>query len=318
VDQFVVLFLIFLAANFVLANRVWWWEFTTAIPWFVIVGTWLVCLVWATIFGKWYLAVALILFTFNIFKMLDLGLGRSTNQQMNAISLFNWNTEFWEDKDIPGFYTHMLNLKADVIHLQEAFTKAEGGKVLFRDVKTQAEQYLGADYKVVQFEELVSATKLPVVNVLGSSEGMFLRLDLNLGQEIVSFYNVHIPVHIIPAFIKDPKFFFADVKKRFEWRQQVAKELWKELDANQNLKVISGDFNSQTLMPIMHPFLQKFNDAFKSTSWGIPTSFTFLKLNLWRIDFVLGHGIKFLSYMNVFPGKFSDHWGQLVRLTIEK
>jgi endonuclease/exonuclease/phosphatase family metal-dependent hydrolase len=311
-----ILLLVFDLLQLVLANRAWVWEFTTFIPWYVIVLAHLALLIPMIVRGEGWLIAMLVVATLIQVRILDFGFPKviQPDQSLPRITVFNWNTEFWEpDESETRLFQHLSNNRADIIHLQEAMEL--NGEA--RPVEEKVKQILGEEYTVVQYGELVSATKLPVIDIQASDLGAFQRMDLEVNGTTISVYNVHIPVHVIPRLIKEPQNMVSYVRDRFYRRQQASAALIAELESNPNPKIISGDFNSQTSMPLIHYYVDHFREAARDTTFGIPTSIKLGGVKLWRIDYVFGHKVSFTNYQEVDPQQLSDHWGQRAEFVIQ-
>lgn len=313
-------FTVFLFLDFVFNGRWWLWELLSIVPWFLYLSVWLTLLlasIWRRLFPLMIVFAVLGIYVLSISDF-ALNFSPPLATSSSEVSLFNWNTEFWDEQESDAFYDLITSQSADVIQLQEALQI--GGEVITaRDVQESLQQKLGEDYQVVQFGELVSATNLPIVNVVTSSEGAFLRLDLQISEtKTVSYYNVHVPVHMnLRLLNRDVWRFLEDMQLRFAWRQTVAHALELDLRRNSLPKVVSGDFNAQTTMRIIDPFLAEYTDAYSSTEFGIPSSIELFGLKAWRIDYVLSEFATPISYREVNPEGFSDHWGQVVVHTID-
>jgi endonuclease/exonuclease/phosphatase (EEP) superfamily protein YafD len=309
--------LVFDVLQLLLANRWWLWEFTTFIPWYAIVIAHIVMIVGLTASQEGWMALILTLALLFQFRIVDVGKGKPViidNETTQQVSLFSWNTEFWEpDATEAQLFAHIGANSSDIIHLQEAMELNGDAK----PVEKRMQELLGEQYTVVQYGELVSATRLPVLEVTASDVGAFQRMDLLIGGKIVSAYNVHIPVHVTPSLIKDPTVMVTYVRDKFYRRQQASAALIADLRQNPNPKIISGDFNSQTTMPLIHYYMDNFAEAARDVSFGIPTSIKIGGVKLWRIDYVFGDKIDFTQFNEVDPANLSDHWGQQASFVVK-
>ncbi len=234
------------------------------------------------------------------------------NKDVPVVKVFNWNTEFWEGENIQEFYDFLLAQKADVYHLQEHIKLENGEFVEMGDYFELQEVFAG--YRVVQKTEFLTITKLPVVKSYENTDSYFLRVDVELGNAILSLYNVHMPVHVNAGLADDWIKFLKDTKNRFAFRDEQFNLLINDIQENQNLYYISGDFNTTKSMGKIQEVLRLGSDAAFAHNSLINGTWVINGLKLWRIDYnILHRGLKILSYTEVDPKTFSDHWAQIVK-----
>lgn len=233
----------------------------------------------------------------------------------NSISLFNWNTEYWHNKkDAQTFYSFLKNQNADIYHLQERILVHERfGINNPDDIETLASEF--SEYQLITSDEMITMTRLPVVNIV-KSEHKFLRVDMLVKDKVVSFYNVHIPVHLDVSSLENPLNFISTMRSKYYWREDEYDLLLNDIKNNSNPIVISGDFNTTKSMNRMNKF-KGYTDSQKISGNLFPATWNIFGLKLWRIDYVLGNkNIKFLTHEDVSPEKLSDHWGQKIQLKL--
>ncbi len=315
-ELLIALIYIYLAADWLLMDRFWLWEFASVIPWYIETLIWIFGVWLALIIGQPFLALGLFIFFPRIYQIRDFGLGIShLSSVADTIKLFNWNTEYWtQEHEI--FYEFLRAQDADIYHLQEAWVDGTDDLPVPREVTREVFEGLGDEYYVIQHEELVTATKFPVEHIVREPENNFLRLDLKIQDKVISFYNVHIPVHIRPSLLSNPRVLLDDAKQRFELRKKRTALLLAELETNPNPKVISGDFNTQTSQPLIYKFFDKFKDAYRQLNAGIPVSIKLYGLRAWRIDYVFLDRVRPIRYKEVDPEGMSDHSGIAVKLRV--
>lgn len=254
-----------------------------------------------------------------LYRLTDLSWRRSSArplQEQPTIKLFNWNTLYWTVDHKPGFYQFLQSQNADVYHLQEALNHDE--EII--DVRSELQEYF-PDYQIVQSGELVSMTRLPVVGSFADDSLPYLRLDLDVAGKVVSFYNVHIIVHIAPENLKKSvSLFLRNIKERFARRKVEYQMLWNALENNQLPKVISGDFNTAKSQVAIRRFLRKYQDSFSALHVGMPRTYAFAKrIKLWRIDYVLvSSDLNLLKNDYIDPQLLSDHVGSSVSFQVQK
>ncbi len=293
----------------VLTGRIWLWNVISIIPPILFALAPLTLLVWALIArDRVALALSLIILALG-WTQTDLNLHallpRPTPQSTAAtIKIFNWNTRFWNEEQDTDFYSFLRAQNADVYQLQEYWDR--NGRSL--NLRPQLEQEFPG-YQIVISDELVTMSRLPIVAQHGDTIGRFLRIDARDGQELLSFYNVHISMQL-----------GEDMAAIFQRRQAQFDHLRADLVGNSTPAYISGDFNSTTSMGVMGWLLNHYDDAVQAGTTLIPRTWAFHLLpafRLWRLDFnLIDHRIRAVRYEDVDPGNKSDHWAQLVTVDI--
>lgn len=305
----------FWVLNLLLNGRLWLWELFSIVPgWF-----WGACAFALTIlsilFGDFAAVIILVLSTPLWWRSLDFHWQVKESSRMNTetkqLRFFNWNTEHWfYPRTKREHIDYLLKAQAQVYHLQEAWSKDHESYNAEFDLR---DHFPG--FQIVQSQELVTMTSLPITG--HRSEVPYLRVDVKLNGHVVSFYNVHISVHLRPKLLKiSLRTFLGDIRARFYKRKEEYAKLAAELASNPNPKVISGDFNTTAFMPILQQIYAGKSDAFAANHKGFAATFyASYTFRWWRIDYVLGEGVDFHSYKSVDPLKLSDHWGQFVELS---
>ncbi len=226
----------------------------------------------------------------------------------STIKLVNWNTELWIDR-LPEkrdeVFRFLKEQNADIYHLQEAHSRNLYAFPARRHLQTYF-----PDYEVIQCGELVTITRLPIKHVVAKLGNPFLRVDVATLQGEISFYNVHVAVHLITAqFLKSQRLFWGDMRRRFRLRKMQFDCLEKDLSSNTLPSVTSGDFNTPVTLRSIRRFRTQLVDAYAATHCGFPVTYRFLNwLRWWRIDYILGKKICFLKYSSSVPFlRSSDH-----------
>jgi hypothetical protein len=219
-----------------------------------------------------------------------------------GIVLLNWNSRFWDEGSQDDFYP-AIPQGADVYHLQEYWDRR--GRPLERDDEL-VRAFPG--YAVVTRDELVTVTKFPVRTVSGGGDEKFLRVDVDTPQGLVSFYNVHISMQL-----------GRDMPATFQARGEQFAALRRDLEANTNPVVISGDFNSTTSMGTMRWLLKTYRDTIEASDAVIPATWAYHrlpKLRMWRLDYVFAsRELSVVSHENVAVSG-SDHHAQRVEIQL--
>ncbi|MCA9380965.1 hypothetical protein KC678_01760, partial [Candidatus Dojkabacteria bacterium] len=174
------------------------------------------------------------------------------------------------------------------------------------------------NYEVIQFGEFVTMSRLPVFSYEEQLDKKYLRTDIWVNDKIVSFYNVHLPVHVNTDLRPDYIELVLDMKDRFAWRNDLFRSLEIDLKSNNRPKVVSGDFNTTRSMRKMGNLTSFLHDAAFEAEKFLVTSWQINGLRAWRIDYVLGDdSIVFSDYKSIDSNGYSDHWGQRIMFRIE-
>ncbi len=288
----------FIIVHKLVNGRFWIWEFVSLIP-PVLFGLLNDLLLIANILvGNYWIGLLFILIYPLVLENLDVGFGnRKSRREAKTYKLFNWNTEYWVWEGREDFYKFLIGQDADIYHLQEALTP----EAKYAEVVGELHEYFPG-YDVFQTGEMVTLTRLKVVG-REIPDREILRTDVDLNGQIVSLYNVHIPVHLDITIIKTPIRFLKDVNNKYLARRSEYQNLWSELVANEKPLIFSGDFNTSTMQAAIRPFLRKYRDSFRAVKIGFPTTFAFkYLLKFWRIDYVMGQHIRFHDYKTVKVG----------------
>ncbi|GAB4283599.1 MAG: hypothetical protein Kow0081_0260 [Candidatus Dojkabacteria bacterium] len=235
---------------------------------------------------------------------------RNKNNTEGQYKLVSWNTLFWEQN--PSEMFEIIRAQdADVIHFQEYIIKEDYSDFFIKRDPDQIELVKKAfpEYEIAHEGELLTLSKFPIINVKRFEGVTFLRIDVAIDSEIVSFYNVHIPVHIDLRLIDDLTDFLMDIRLRSSVRIHEFNTLAEDIKNNKNKIIISGDFNSTKTMGTMNKLLGYTQDAIRRSDLFIPTTWSANKtFNLWRIDYVLDNlGNNLKTYTHSFIHDISDH-----------
>lgn len=308
---------VFWLLDWYLNGRWWLWEIVSLVPgWAYLVfgvGLLVASLLYTQLEGVMAVAITIWLWwpsvDFNLFP------SRPSTGFSRKLVLFNWNTEHWFTHNSAAQHIGIMKIAdADVYHLQEAWAKGLEEKGVYNAEHDLLPHFPG--YKVVQHLELVTMTKLPIVS--SKAQIPFQRVDIQVGEKVISFYNVHVSVHIIPRVLLQQgwKEFLKLTQKRFEMRRQEYKLLYEELAGNPLPQVISGDFNTTTFMRASKWFRQQdYLDAFGANHFGLATTFkASYRLRWWRLDYVWGKAVNFVGYKCLPVGRLSDHLAQVAKI----
>lgn len=314
-----VFFTLIFTLQFLFAGRIWFWSVFSVIPPIFFTVLYLTWLLWITVKKNFYgLSLLLLCLPFAIYSS-DVTIKHFTDQpsqDSTTVKVFNWNTEFWEFNEKAKFFQFLVEQQADVYHLQEHILLNKNGYFIELDDQEELKSIFKG-YTIVKKTEFLTITKLPVVKSYLEEESYYLRVDVQVGKNVLSLYNVHMPVHINTAILPDVYKFAVDLKHRFDFRNQEFNKLIKDIKSNNNVFYISGDFNTTRSMGKIHEILDLGKDAayagdnFFNATWSVND------IRVWRIDFNIVHnGLKVLHYKELNPGSLSDHWAQLVTIQL--
>ncbi len=325
-----VLILIYLIIHKLLIGRFWLWNITSVIP-----PVFYLLLAVASV----YISILLIfkhlksIYLVNIFVSfasiwLAIGISdlnlyflhQSAAKSEEDISIFNWNTEFWEnEQDLENLYEFLQKQNADIYNLQEFIpvVTSQDGKYVEVEL-SRLEEYF-PDHELINRGEFVSLSKYPIRKVYNTVDYKFLKYDIEVEEDILTIYNVHLPMQFSgPSAFRSFPDEFSQIKSQFKYRQYVINKLSKDIAKANSPYIISGDFNTTKSMGIMDELLDEHKDSYKLNRRIIPTTWNKLGVRLWRIDYVLAsEKVIFVGHKDIDPLNFSDHWGQLVTFRVE-
>lgn len=326
---------IYLIIHTLLAGKIWLWNLLSFIPPFTFL-TGSVLLITANLIRKNIAGLVICLISTPLaFLNTDINLNflhkPSNNKQpaRNAsparsdageqVTIFNWNTEFWETDGKEQLYNFLKSQNADIYHLQEHYNYEEDriNKYFLKDAEELEENF--PNFYIIAKDEFLTLSRYPIIDSFADEEGTYLRTEININDNIISFYNVHIPLQLYYPHVTNPLELLADTRTRFYIREEKFDILEEEIGNIQTPHYISGDFNTTKSMGKMNFLLSKTTDSFSTTNTItiFPTTWKRCGLKLWRIDYNLASTeIQILSHENINPEGFSDHWGQKVVIGI--
>ncbi len=311
---------IFLILSFqtLLTGRWWLWNLFSIIPPLFFSLLYLLLILWnlvkANRAGFLFVVLSFPLFIYNS----DISFQTFSNQvseNSENITVFNWNTQFWVSDNKEEFYNYLLSQKANVYHLQEHIQLGNNTFIELNDLEEIKSIFKG--YTIIKKTEFLTITNLPVIESFEEQNSYYLRVDVQVNNNILSLYNVHIPVQLNPGLLSSPVLFVKDLQNRFYFREREFNKLINDVKSNKNEFYISGDFNTTRSMGKIHEVLSLGKDAIHTSNNVINGSWQVYNLKLWRIDYNIVHnGLKVISYQDINPLSFSDHWAQLVEIQL--
>lgn len=242
----------------------------------------------------------------------------------DAIRVVSWNTQYWHQSDDPdAFYRFLTGLRADVYLLQEYLNwePADPGNEARRidDLARLRREFPG--HHMASRGELITLSRFPIVAAprVGpdrqlAADANFaaeyaaakaLRTDLRIGSEVVSVYNVHIPVQFSTAIGRD---FLADVRRRTTARTAQLRGLMADIADNSAPILLAGDFNTSPGMGDLRDVRGVLTDATPVLRSWYPVSWQADGLSLWRLDWVFTDDrVRVDRYDLRDPQGLSDH-----------
>jgi hypothetical protein len=292
-----------------LTGRIWLWNIFSVIPPILFVLVPLALIVWTLVARDWValvvsLAVLLLGWSQTDLNLHTFGPRMAPDPSASTVTVFNWNTRFWNEERDADFYPFLEAQNADVYQLQEYWDRQ--GKPL--NLRPELERAF-AGYSIAISDELVTVSRFPILAERGDLAGRFLRVDASVDGQPVSFYNVHIKMQL-----------GSDMAGIFRDRAQEFSRLQSDLTQNPAPAYISGDFNSTTSMGVMTWLRDRYQDSVSAGNRLIPRSWAshlLPGLRLWRLDFnLVDPRLMLVSHEDVDVGSKSDHVAQLVTITM--
>ncbi|MER5352666.1 endonuclease/exonuclease/phosphatase family protein [Kitasatospora sp. NPDC002551] len=248
-----------------------------------------------------------------------------------ALSVFSWNTEYWDTTDDPeAFYRFLRARDADVYLLQEYLAWVRETHTEVRELDRIRREFPG--HQVVVTGELVTLSRFPVLATppVGPAvapdapwEETFtrrkvLRTDLDVHGRTVSFYNVHVPVQVDTRESVFGGGFYRVVREADAARREQFTALERDAAANPNPLLIAGDFNTSPAMADLDPLRARFDDARSASGDLYPGSWGgVLGADWWRLDWAFtNHAVAVRHYAFVDDLGMSDHRGQDLRISL--
>lgn len=318
INKYSLFIIVFLVIHNLLSGNIWFWNLFSVLPpiFFLVIA--LTAIIWSFAKQNYLMVVILLPIMLLVSNNFDITFKNYTDQpseNSQQIKIFNWNTQFWETDNKDDFYKFLLNQNADVYHLQEHIELKNNSFIELDDLDEVQSRFKG--YKVIKKTEFLTITRLPIVESYENTDSYYLRVDVEVKNNILSLYNVHIPVQINPKKIENPIDFLIDLKDRFYWRELEYFKLLQDVKKNINEFYISGDFNTTKSMGKIHSIIDLGKDAIYASNNILNATWGVNNFRLWRIDYNIVHkGLKVLDYKEVNPLNYSDHWAQLVTVQL--
>jgi len=248
---------------------------------------------------------------------------------VGALHVFVWNTQYWDQTDNPDrFYAFLTAQHADVYLLQEYLnwddSKDDQGALQVLDGARLRHEFPG--YTVVARGELLTLSRYPVVaqppvgpdrSIAGTAvdwptvfeTAKVLRTDLAIHGRVVSFYNVHIPVHLDASRGVFHSGFYDYTRQANAQRQAQFTGLSDDVAANPHPTVVAGDFNTTPAMGDMDRLRGMMRDAIRADPSLYPVSWQSGGwMRFWRLDWTFtARGVRVHDYAFRDAEGMSDH-----------
>ncbi|MFB6887758.1 endonuclease/exonuclease/phosphatase family protein [Kitasatospora sp. NPDC056327] len=334
------LWAVFLVLDLVANGRWWFWLIPTLAPPLLFLAVPVTLLALArTVPGRsvrrWLLPAVLALLVAGLpragLNWSALVPGSAASPAGPALTVFSWNTEYWDTTDDPDtFYRFLRDRDADVYLLQEYMAWAGGTHTEIDGLDRIRREF--PDHEVVVAGELVTLSRFPVLAAppVGAAPAAdapwaevfdrrkVLRTDLDLHGRTVSFYNVHIPVQVDTERSPFGSGFYRVVREADTARREQFTALERDTAANPQPLLIAGDFNTSPAMGDLDRLRSRYADARSASGELYPGSWGgILGTDWWRLDWAFAdRRIAVERYTFVDDLGMSDHRGQHLRISL--
>jgi endonuclease/exonuclease/phosphatase (EEP) superfamily protein YafD len=242
-------------------------------------------------------------------------LGRASAPPPGGISVLSWNTQYWDQGD-GNLYDFLKAKNADVHVLQERLHGSHHHPRPAPDLPRLYKEFPG--YHIATAGELITLSRFPIVGTrkIGSAAGTpwsaeyhatkVLRTDIRLGADVLSVYNVHIPVQYVGTDNVLTREFYAQLRNRDRTRKAQFQSLYADLAANRNMVLVTGDFNSTGAMGDLAWLFRNLSSANHAARRLWPSSWP-ARTALWQLDWTFTRGVRVHRYEFGDPHGISDH-----------
>lgn len=338
------LWLIAASLHEILTGRFWLWVIPGVSPPLMFAAIPLVFLALIPIMKRHRIAVAgLAILTFLISSQ-STGLNFAALSDNNnpkpggsTIKVVQLNTDYWgqlrtgtltDPRDKDAMLAYLRELDADIYLLQEHMTRVGDTAPPVSDLTDLVEVF--PEYHVRTAGTLLTLSRLPIVSsdVIRSDvhntlqlppPPYILKVNVQSGQEVLSTYNVHMPIQIIIEQDWLSIRFFQEIRRRHIIREQEYAALTADVRANDEPLVIAGDFNTSPAMGDNRKLLKSTRDAVGYTSIIYPATWRVggQLPKLWRTDwFLVNNDLNVESFRQLDPQGNSDHLAQVAILRV--
>lgn len=253
------------------------------------------------------------------------------------VHVVQMNTDYWgqlrdgtltDPRDKDAMLAYLRALDADVYLLQEHMSRDGDFAPPVTDLSDVAAVF--PEYRALTAGTLLTLTRLPVRehNVVNSETTSTihlppppyaLRVDIEVGDQVLSTYNIHMPIQIIIEKNWFSADFYDEIRQRHFIRQDEYNVLTQDVADNSNPLVLAGDLNTSPAMGDNRGLLDVTTDAASFSPILYPSTWRVggQLPKLWRNDwFLIGNNITVSQFQSIDPEGNSDHLAQVVDLTI--
>lgn len=253
------------------------------------------------------------------------------------IKIVQMNTDYWgqlrdgtltDPRNKDAMLDYLRALDADVYLLQEHMNRDGDFAPPVTDLSDVAAKF--PEYEATTAGTLLTLSRLPVVDhevVPSDNEPTLhlppppyaLRVNVQIGDNVVSTYNVHMPIQIIIEKNWFSADFYDEIRRRHFIRAEEFRALTADVADNPLPLVVAGDFNTSPAMGDNRPLLDvtedaaSFSDMLYPATWRVGGQLP----KLWRNDwFLIRNDIRVTGFESRDPEGNSDHLVQVVDLSI--
>lgn len=245
---------------------------------------------------------------------------RATGPCTGDIRVLSWNTRYW-DQDSPDLYEFLTAKDADVYVLQERLHGSHYSPRQAPDLARLRAEF--PDHHIAAAGELITLSRFPIVGTPRPAADWtaeyhavkVLRTDLLLGADVLSVYNVHIPVQYVGTDNLLSREFYARLRDRNTTRKAVFRALHADLASHRNMALVTGDFNSTGAMGDLTWLFKNLQCANHAAPRLWPASWPAHGLSLWQLDWTFTRGVRVHRYEFGDPRGLSDHRTQELLIT---
>ena len=253
------------------------------------------------------------------------------------VRVVQMNTDYWgqlregtltDPRDKHAMLAYLRSLDADVYLLQEHMQR--DGDLAPPVTDLSDVEALFPEYRAITAGTLLTLTRLPVledgvVNPRNTSDLQLppppyaLRVDVRVAGQVLSTYNVHMPIQIIIEKNWFSADFYDEIRRRHFIRRDEFRVLTRNVTDNPRPLVIAGDLNTSPAMGDNRALLDVTTDAASAgdslypATWRVGGQLP----RLWRNDwFLIDNDLAVERFRSLDPQGNSDHLVQSVDLRV--
>ncbi|WP_161941263.1 endonuclease/exonuclease/phosphatase family protein [Pseudovibrio axinellae] len=253
------------------------------------------------------------------------------------VHVVQMNTDFWaqqregsltDPRNKHAMLNFLRSLDADIYLLQEHMRPKGNQAIPLTDLSDVAEKF--PEYQAITAGTLLTLTRLPVVDhtVVNPKNQYSLRLppppyalkvNVQVGDQILSTYNVYMPIQILLEKQWLSSEFYDEIRTRYFVRKDEFHHITQDVARNDLPLVIAGDFNTSPAMGDNRSLLNittdaaSFSKALYPATWRVGGQLP----KLWRTDWLLiRNNVTVSQFQSLDPKGNSDHLVQSVTLSL--